>query len=268
MMNIEELKAGYSLVEEVRKTVKLTKRGNEWFGLCPFHSEDTPSFKVSETTGKFHCFGCGKKGDVIDWLREIEGNDLLAGGNDDDSLSDIFKDALALYKKSLLHDGAPCKYIDDRKIPGYIADKFQLGYAPDNWNFISNALEKNYSVDELVNSGLSVKRKNGNGIFDAFRNRIVFPVFTSGGALAGFSCRTISENEPVKYLNSKKTSLYKKDELLFGLNIARFAIAESKTAIVVEGNFDVLSMHTKGKANTVSPCGTALTSNWQKLLTL
>jgi DNA primase catalytic core len=265
MSNIEKLKARYDLVEEVSKTVKLTKRGNEWFGLCPFHSEDTPSFKVNGATGKFHCFGCGKKGDVIDWLRDIEGKDLLAGNNDD-SHSNMLNDALELYTKMLLAGGAQYKYINDRKIPDHIVDKFQLGYAPNRWDFIATSLGRRYSQEELVKEGLCVKRNNGSGVFDAFRNRIVFPVFTGRGILAGFSCRTIAGDDPAKYLNSKKTSLYKKDELLYGLHLAKNAIVATKTAIIVEGNFDVLSMHAKGKVNTVSPCGTALTEKHIKQL--
>jgi DNA primase catalytic core len=261
---VEELKGKYSLLEEVSKVVQLTRKGNEHWGCCPFHGENTPSFKVSEKSGKFKCFGCGKNGDVIDFMREINGIDLLDCGTSENSvLSDINKAASDIFRQCLLDDaiGAEAaRYLKERGVSAEIAEKYQIGFAPDDWEFVSSRLIKMFNAEDIITAGLSAKKKGGLGLYDKFRGRIMFPVISQSGLVLGFSGRSIN-GSTAKYLNSSDSNIFNKKKSLLGLRQASGEIRKADSVVIVEGNFDMVSLSAAGVGNVISTLGTALTAD-------
>lgn len=275
-----------SIEDVISEYVVLSKRsGMNRFGLCPFHNEKTPSFSVSPSRQYFHCFGCGKGGDVVTFIMEIEGLtypealEFLArranipipvADNDAETkkrarMYALNKDAARFfYEKLHAPDGeAGRKYIASRRISAATATNFGLGYAPDSWSSLYDAMrEKGYSELELLDADLVRKGKNG-GYYDTFRNRLVFPVIDTAGKVIGFSGRILGDGEP-KYLNSKETLVFNKGRNLFGLNLAK----KSKAGyiILVEGNVDVVSLHQAGFDSAVASLGTSLTDEQARLI--
>ena len=283
---ISELIERNDIVSVVSDYVRLTKRsGSNMFGLCPFHSEKTPSFSVSPDKQFYHCFGCGKGGGVINFIMDIENLsypeavEFLAKRanmpmpeetNDAEShkrarMLALNKDAARFFYDQLstpLGESAR-EYIGRRQIRPATVKRFGLGAAPDDWSLLLNAMEKKgYTGQELFEAGLARRGKNG-GYYDTFRNRLMFPVIDVRGNVIGFSGRILGDGEP-KYMNSPETLVFNKSRNLFALNLAK----KSKSGYIIlsEGNIDVVSLHQAGFDSAVASLGTSLTPEQARLL--
>ena len=283
---LTELTDRNDIADVVGSYVSLSKRsGANLFGLCPFHSEKTPSFSVSPDKQIYHCFGCGKGGGVVNFIMEIENVsfpeavELLAKRagmqmpqEEDDSASRrrkrlyaLNRDAALFFREALKGaDGnAARQYIAGCRIGAATATAFGLGYAPDTWDSLMNAMRaKGYSSAELIQADLIRQSKNGSW-HDAFRNRVMFPVIDVRGNVIGFSGRILGDGEP-KYLNSRETPVFVKGSNLFGLNIAKKS--KSGYIILVEGNVDVVTLHQAGFDSAVASLGTSLTGEQARLI--
>lgn len=260
MKSVEEIKEEYDLLKEVRKTVQLSRRGVDYWGCCPFHSENTPSFKVSPHTGKYKCFGCGKSGDVIDWKREIDGIELLsssAHGKAGINTSAILETALNYYQEVLNTNKNASWYLMRRKVFPDNARQYHIGAATEGWCDLYNHLSKLYPDEELLESGLFIISRNKGQICDLLRGRIIFPIYNEHGKLKGFSGRTYV-NDNIKCLIAGGKGSFNKNELFLGFPTAMEHIKETGEVLVVEGNFDVLAMARAGKRNCIAICGSAI----------
>lgn len=284
----EDIKARLSIVDVIGQYVKLQKAGSAWKANCPFHQEKTPSFNVNEERNMWHCFGCGKGGDVFAFVMEIEGLEfrealkLLAekagielpeyrtgggqtGAETKDRGLEILDLATKFYVKQLW-ESVPGKkslqYLRDRGLSDDSIRTYSLGYAPDGWEHVTKFLvSRGYRSEELEACGLSLRGKEGRGYYDRFRDRIMFPIHDIIGRTIGYSARVApgGDETQAKYINTPETSLYHKSRALYGLAIAKQAIKETGRIILVEGNMDVIALHQAGVSNTVAVSGTALT---------
>jgi DNA primase len=275
----------------VGEYVSLKKTGNSHKGLCPFHNEKTPSFIVDEGRGFYYCYGCHVGGDAIEFLREhvgysfMEAVEILALRNNitipqsdetqvnrgqrrqkresRDRYFSINKSAMDWFKSQLSGEGL--SYLtQDRKLTRETIDCFQLGFAPEQWDGLTNAICGDWTArrDALALGLISARRQEGRGHYDRYRNRVMFPVFALGGEVIGFSGRTLAKDkETPKYVNSSESDVFTKGRNLYGLLQAKKAIRERSRSIVVEGNVDVLTLVQAGFKETVSPMGTALTED-------
>ena len=283
---ITELVERSDIVDVVSGYVRLGKKsGSNLFGLCPFHSEKTPSFSVSPDKQIYHCFGCGKGGGVINFIMEIEGLtfpeavEFLARRagmpipeeeNDAESrkrarMLALNKDAARFFYEQLATPagGAAREYMATRRIGRATAKNFGVGFAPDSWDSLRNAMKaKGYTDFELADAGL-VRRGKTSGFYDTFRNRLMFPVIDVRGNVIGFSGRILGDGEP-KYMNSPETLVFNKSRNLFALNLAK----KSKSGYIIlsEGNIDVVSLHQAGFDSAVASLGTSLTPEQARLL--
>ncbi len=264
------------LVSLVGQYVLLKKRGKTYSGLCPFHSEKTPSFHVDALKGFYHCFGCGAHGDAIKFLIEngnltfleaveklaaLQGISLRKEKKVFHPTRKFLEEAQVFFAKQWkksVDSSPPRKYLAQRNFKNHTLKKFEIGYAPESWN----ALLKNFnppSLSELEKAGLVKKSEKKGNYYDFFRGRIMFPFRDYQGALVGFAGRSISEDNIPKYLNSPEIELFQKNSFFYGLFQAKEAIAKKKRTIVVEGYTDVLRMHEAGFEETLAVAGTALT---------
>ena len=285
---IRELTERSDITDVVSQYVRLTKRsGSNMFGLCPFHSEKTPSFSISPDKQIYHCFGCGKGGSVINFIMEIE--NLLypdavrflarrAGmavpeDEKDENYSRrermllLNRDAARFFYDQLSTPGGEIarQYILKRDISPAMVTRFGLGFAPDSWDsLVSAMLKKGYTKPELMDAGLAKASKKGSGsIYDTFRNRLMFPVIDIRGSVIGFSGRILDDGEP-KYMNSPETLVFSKSHNLFAMNLAK----KSKMGYIIlsEGNIDVVAMHQAGFDCAVASLGTSLTPEQARLI--
>jgi DNA primase len=287
---IETVREQVDLVEVASEYLHLTRRGKDYVALCPFHQEKTPSFTVSREKQIFHCFGCGTGGNVFHFLMAMENLTFpeavrqLAeraglpvpvageGGEKKARLESRILEMNALardfYGRILRErpEGAPAReYLAKRGLTGETALLFGLGYAPDAWDSLTSHLRgQGYTLDEILAAGLAVAGERGRP-FDRFRRRVIFPIHTVGGKIAGFGGRILGEGEP-KYLNSPETPVFNKREVLYGLDRARQAIKELGFAVIMEGYMDVLTAHQAGITNAVGSLGTSLTFEQGRLL--
>ena len=284
---IEELVARCDIVDVVSDYVQLTKRsGANQFGLCPFHSEKTPSFSVSPDKQIYHCFGCGKGGGVISFIMEIEnlpfrdavaflarraGMEVPDEDGDKDMagrrarLLELNKAAARWFYDNLSKPGgaAAVSYIQKRRLTKKTVTNFGLGAAPDDWYALVNEMRKRgFSDQELLDAGLAKRGKNG-GVYDVFRNRLVFPVIDVRGSVIGFSGRILDDGEP-KYLNTPDTPVFSKSRNLFALNLAKRS--KRGMLILAEGNVDVVMLHQAGFDCAVASLGTSLTAEQARLM--
>ena len=270
----EKIRASIDIAEVVSEVVSLQTAGKgQLKGLCPFHNEKTPSFHVNQDRGFYYCFGCGAKGDVFDFLMQTQGIDFgeslrILGQRTGIEVSppsqidlkkrdlyELNKIALKYFRDNL--NDEIIGYLLNRKLSQESIDKFEIGFALDSWDsFLKYAIAKNISEQELVNAGL-IRKNDNNRTYDYFRNRIMFPIKDYLGRVVGFSGRVIDESLP-KYLNTNETSIFKKAELLYGLDTAKHAIRETKTAIVVEGFMDAIALQQTGFDNAVAALGANL----------
>ena len=285
---ISELIERNDIVSVVSDYVRLTKRsGSNMFGLCPFHSEKTPSFSVSPDKQFYHCFGCKKGGGVISFIMEEENlsfpdavrflakranlpvpeEEQGEGSRLRARLLELNRDAARFYYE-LLHDkrGEACaEYLNQRRITRRTAVNFGLGASADEWDGLLTAMaRKGYSKAELLAAGLVVQGKGGS-VYDKFRKRLIFPVIDVRGDVVAFGGRIVDKNDPgAKYMNSPETIIYSKRRVLYGLNLAKKSKREN--IILVEGNIDVVMLHQAGFDNACASMGTALTTEQIRLL--
>ncbi len=290
---ISDIKNAADIVEIVSESVLLKKAGRNYIGLCPFHSEKTPSFTVSPEKQIFYCFGCGAGGNVFSFLMKQEGLSFpeavkaIAGRygieipvhdmspeqerrvRERESLFSINRQAMEYFRHALLDSPAGKKamaYLNKRNITKEIIDDFNLGYVPDEWdNLLNYFSRKKIPVELLEKSGMVVPRKKGNGFYDRFRNRIIFPIIDVRMQVIGFGGRVMDESLP-KYLNSPETPLYNKSRSLYGLHKTKHKCRERGEVYIVEGYFDLLSLYQHGIENVAATLGTSLTSAHAKLL--
>lgn len=284
---LQELTERNEISDVVSQYVKLNKRsGSNLFGLCPFHNEKTPSFSVSPDRQIYHCFGCGKGGGVINFIMEVENlsfpdavrflakrvgmvvpeDEFDNGRQRRERMLELNRDAARFFHERLLAPGGEIAkdYVQKREISGAMVTKFGLGFAPDSWDSLVNAMrEKGYNKAELVDAGLARAAKKGDGVYDAFRNRLMFPVIDVRGSVIGFSGRILGDGEP-KYLNSPETLVFNKSRNLFALNLAK----KSKKGYLIlsEGNIDVVALHQAGFDCAVASLGTSLTPEQARLI--
>lgn len=283
---LTELADRNDIADVVSGYVRLGKKsGSNLFGLCPFHSEKTPSFSVSPDKQIYHCFGCGKGGGVINFIMEIEGLSFpeaveflarRAGMPMPDQENDaeakrrarmyaLNKDAARFFYEQLKSPAGVRgrEYMAGRKISPATATNFGLGYAPESWDALGTAMRaKGYSNQELVDADL-IRPGKRNGFYDTFRNRLMFPVIDVRGNVIGFSGRILGDGEP-KYLNTKETLVFNKGRNLFALNLAKKS--KSGYLILVEGNVDVVSLHQAGFDSAIASLGTSLTAEQARLI--
>src|SRR5256885_10986168 len=268
--------------------IVLKKSGRGFTGLCPFHSEKTPSFHVNVDTRSYKCFGCSEGGDVFTFLEKIDGLTpaealkVLAerAGVELTSRRDpaeqerekrllAANDTAHFYFRQALRGTARGKevaaYIAGRGIQPETVERFGLGYAPDSFDgLLSYLRKKGYADEEAVSAGLISSTERG--LFDRFRDRLIVPIKDGRGRIVAFGGRAMRPDQPGKYLNSPQTVLFNKSATLHGLDTARAAIRKDATAVIVEGYFDAIAMHQAGFANTVASMGTALTEDQYHVL--
>ncbi len=290
---IQRVKDATDIVSVIGEHVPLKKAGSSYKGLCPFHSEKSPSFMVSPSRNSFHCFGCGKGGNVITFVMEVEkltfpeALRLLAeksgivlphpesreGDQEQerqrDRLFELNEFAGKFFHERLLsaEGQAAREYFKARGFTKEDALKFQVGFAPAGWDALKNASQKaGFKQEEMVLAGLIVHNEEKNSFYDKFRNRLIFPVKNNYDKIIGFGGRTLSDESGPKYLNSPETLLFKKGENLYLLEAAREAVRQKGFVVVVEGYFDALALHHHGFENTVATLGTAMTSQHGRIL--
>lgn len=282
---LEKIKERLDIVELVSEYVHLKKSGSNHMGLCPFHSEKTPSFTVSDSKQIFHCFGCGAGGDAITFVMRRENLDFVEALRFlaekynipwEDSVNqegselkrvfyDINKEAARYFHQNLMKHKEATAYLDSRGIGYETARKFGLGFASDSWEQLLNALkEKGFSEADIEKTGLIGIRKNVTGFYDKFRNRLIFPIVDTRSRVIGFGGRVLDKSLP-KYLNSPDTVVFNKGNHLYGLNIID-KNKNRKKIMLVEGYMDVISLHANGIDYAVASLGTALTETQAKLL--
>ncbi len=287
---IDEIKTRIDILDVVQSRVVLKKRGANYWGCCPFHSEKTPSFCVSPQKGIFKCFGCGEGGDAISFLMKINNqsfNDVIRDlaaqfgielpatyGNlklvteERQKIRDSLKDACDFYFNNLSTEKDAQKasqYLNKRGITGDIINEYKLGYSLKSQNALFNHLKSKYTPDIMEKAGLVIKTENGNYI-DRFKNRIIIPIRDEASNVIAFGARAVDEGQNPKYLNSPDTVLYNKSRILYGIDKAKDKMIEDDYVVIMEGYFDVISAQAAGLKNTVASCGTALTVDHIRLI--
>ena len=276
----DELRQRLSIVDVVSRRVPLNKKGQNFWGCCPFHNEKTPSFSVSEDKGFYHCFGCGEHGDIISFVMKSENVDFKTAIREladmaglkvpeykprdpeqiarEESYVGITDRAATVFSQKLFDaSGAHAlEYVRKRGFTDDMIKKYRIGYAPKN-SIIANTFT-NIKPDALIATGLV--RRGDYGLYDFFRDKLMFPIFNAHNQIVAFSGRSLDGSEP-KYINTTDTELFHKRQTIFGFNFARDAIHRANRSIVVEGQIDAIQMQCHGFGETVAPLGTALTSD-------
>ncbi|MDA8334542.1 MAG: DNA primase [Peptococcaceae bacterium] len=286
---LEEIRLRTDIVRLVGDYVPLTRRGTNYFGLCPFHTDSKPSFSVNGDKQIFKCFGCGAGGDVFRFLMLREGLDFpetvreLArragvtvpqhGGRSKEDLQaescrGVCEAAATFFYEALREGQAGAsarRYLEGRGLDSRIAEKFRIGFAPPGWQVLWTHLKKcGFGADDVIAAGLARRGTSGEP-YDYFRDRVMFPVWDPQGRVAGFGGRVLNDGEP-KYLNSPETACFNKGRLLFGLHLARQAAREEGCLVLMEGYLDVVSAHRHGITNAVASLGTSLTKEQARLI--
>jgi len=297
--NIEQIAAANDIVEVIGSYFPLKRAGSSYKALCPFHQEKTPSFNVSSPRQSFHCFGCGAGGSVFRFVMDYEHLDFpsavkklaaragipvieehaSSGGDDRQhearrTLLQLHAEAAEWFHENLLKRewaSAARDYLKRRGIDRQVAGNWKIGFAPDAWDAsLKWALDRGYRRSEILQSGL-VKPRDENrpegDVYDRFRNRIMFPICNDVGEVIAFSGRVLgSDAETAKYLNSPETPLFRKGNVLFGLHKTKRAVIDAKSAIVCEGQLDLITLFEAGITNVVAPQGTAFTEHQARTL--
>ncbi|MEO0084456.1 MAG: DNA primase [candidate division WOR-3 bacterium] len=297
---IDEIKSKLDILEVIQGYIRTQKAGNNWRALCPFHNEKTPSLYISPDKQVWHCFGCGRGGSIFQFVMEMEGLDfsdalrMLAQKagvelkkydksfyTKRSKILEINEIALNFYLSSLKNTRGGKRafnYLLSRGLNEKTIKEFKIGYAPNNWQALTNLLKsKNFSEEEIILSGFGLKAQSSlnqkKNIYDRFRGRIMFPIFSINGEVIAFSGRILPELETkkdgtkeAKYINTPNTPLYEKSNVLYNLDKARNFIKQEKFALIVEGNLDMILSYQAGVKNVVAPCGTALTPEHLKIL--
>ena len=290
MSPVEQIKERLSITDVVSSYLKLDRAGVNLKARCPFHNERTPSFFVSPTRGSFHCFGCGKGGDVFSFIQEIEGVDFrkaleilseragveLKGIDPRErselaSLRALLEEATKFFEKNLQVNAQALEYLRGRGLKDETIKDFRLGYTPESWDILMKHMSsKNFSDVLIERAGLAVRGERG--FYDRFRGRIMFPIADGQGRVVGFSGRVFSaEGGPAsggpqstnlsKYINTPETVLYNKSKILYGYGRAEKFLAQNALAVLVEGQMDLILAHQAGTQDAVATSGTALTED-------
>lgn len=281
----DELRQRLSIVDVVSKRVPLAKKGQNYWGCCPFHNEKTPSFSVNEQKGFYHCFGCGEHGDIISFVMKSQNMGYIDAIKElanqaglklpdykpkspeqqarESSYFEIMEVAAKTFSEKLYDETgrAALEYIRGRGFTDEVVKKYRIGYAAKN-NILSTKFS-NQKEANVIATGLV--RRGDYGLHDFFRDRLMFPIFNIHGQIVAFSGRSMDGSEP-KYINTSDTELFHKRQTIFGLNFARDAIYKANRSIVVEGQIDAIKMQTNGFVETVAPLGTALTEDHLQIL--
>ena len=292
----EKVREATDLVDLVSEYLTLKKKGKNFLGLCPFHQEKTPSFSVSPEKGVYHCFGCAKGGDIFNFVMDVEhfsfpealrylarkANINLPEKRDKkemdyyERLYFAVSAAQEYFHQSLMDEKVAAEgwaYLNRRGVAREMIDTFQIGYAPMSWEGVIDFGRKNgVTIDSLAIAGLAVKKDTmlriptGTGYYDRFRRRFTFPIQNISGRIVAFGGRAVNPKDQPKYLNCPETPIYKKGKELFGLAITKEEIRRSKTAILVEGYIDLISLYQRGILNVAAALGTAFTAEQAVLL--
>jgi len=282
---LDEIKDRLDIVDLISEYVNLKKAGQNWKGLCPFHTEKTPSFTVSPAKQIFHCFGCGSGGDIFTFLTRYESltfpealkilatragvtiKTFQKGADttgEKETLLTIHRDALEFFQQYLRKNAKAIEYLKERGISSNAQNLFSLGFAPRSWNALLSFLErKGHKADTIKKAGLVTK--GTKGYYDTFRGRIIFPIHDHKGDVVAFGGRSIDGSDP-KYLNSPETLIFNKRRVLYGLHYAKDSIKKTGHALLMEGYLDVITAHIHGFKNALAPLGTALTQEHDKLI--
>ncbi len=284
---IDEILNRVSVVEIIGKYIEIKKNGKNYLALCPFHQEKTPSFSISEEKGLYHCFGCGASGNTIKFLMDYQklsfletlqelakmaGIDLSQFSDEKEFFSekeknvllDINREAMLYFHNYLWSNseaGEARNYLKGRNIKPETVKDYRLGYGGKGWNSLKDYLNgKGYKDNDILKAGLI--SKGSNGLYDRFRERIIFPILDKDGNTVGFGGRILKDDKKTaKYLNTAENPVFHKGNMLFSLNFARDEAAKKKEAILVEGYMDVIALYQNGIKNVVAPLGTALTES-------
>jgi DNA primase len=293
---IDEVKQRVDIVDVISEHVVLRKRGKDFFGSCPFHEEKSPSFTVSPSKQMYYCFGCAAGGSAINFLMELgkrsftevvldlarryqvsvktlepeQQQEIQRRISLQEQLYEILAVTASFYQHALRQSQGEIALnylLQQRRLREETIQQFQLGYAPAGWETLYRYLvdQKGFSVKLVEQAGLVKPKKSGDGYIDMFRDRLIIPIADTQGRIIGFGGRTLSDEQP-KYLNSPETELFNKGKTLFGLDRAKSAIAKQDSAVVVEGYFDAIALHSAGINHTVASLGTALSIEQVKLL--
>ena len=287
--SIDELREKADIVQVISDYVALKKRGKNYLGLCPFHSEKTASFTVSPDKHLYHCFGCHEGGNLFSFIMRVEnvefaeaceilaekvgvtlqysGPRIASTSSSKSQKERAYFALLAAARFYQSHLKLADDYLKERGINEKSQKDFMLGCAVEEWDTLYKYLTgKGFSPVDLEAVGLVKPRENSTGAYDLLRHRLIFPIVDLRGKVAGFSGRALEKDQDPKYLNSPDTLVFNKGSLLYGLNLAKEPIKKLKYAVLVEGNVDVVSCHQAGATNTVAPLGTAFTPEQARLL--
>lgn len=288
---VQDIKGRLDIVDVVSEYIPLKPGGSGAFKAnCPFHNEKSPSFYVSRPRQSWHCFGCDQGGDSISFVMRMEGMEFREAlehlaqktgvvlpkydgekASQRKRLHEVNDIAMRFFRASLQNlptaDHARA-YLAKRGVDDLTADLFQIGYAPDSWDALTAALaSKEVTEAEMLLAGLVGKREKGTGVYDRFRNRLMFPIGDVHGNIVGFTGRILTDSkEEAKYVNTPETSVYRKSAVLYGLDKAKGEIRRQDVAVIVEGNMDVVGSHQFGVTHVVASSGTALTTEQLALL--
>jgi DNA primase len=289
----DRVKQQADIVRVVGEYIRLKKSGQNFTGLCPFHGEKTPSFAVHPVKQIYHCFGCGKGGDVFNFVMEMDKvpfpeavrivaekcgiaipkpKERSPGERKENqqraALIEMHREAQAFFVKQLestAEGRAARAYLEDRGLNAEALSRFGIGYAPSGGDALLRSLKQKYAEKLLVESGLISRDQNGGRLFDRFRRRITFPIANESGKIVAFGCRALGDDQP-KYLNSPETPIYSKSNVLYHMDGAKETIRRQDFAILVEGYMDAIAVARVGIANVVASCGTSLAEPQIKLL--
>ena len=285
---IDEIRSRADIVTVVSDYVALKKRGKNYLGLCPFHSEKTASFTVSQEKQLFHCFGCSEGGNVFSFIMKMEkvpfaesakiladklGITLKEGerasGRETSSnqkLTEILEFAVKFYEKQLPRSESAVAYITKRGLSKETLSAFRIGYSPESWDSLYRYLViEGFLPKDIEKAGLIIPREGNTSYYDRFRNRLMIPIFDHKGKPIAFGARSLDGSEP-KYINSPESPLYNKGSVLYGLDLSKEHIREQDSVLIMEGYMDVISAYSAGFRNVVASSGTALTAAHAKLL--
>jgi DNA primase len=294
MADTQTIKDRIDIVQLLQEYLNLKKAGANWKANCPFHNEKTPSFMVHPEKQIWHCFGCGKGGDIFTFIQEIEGLDFIealklladrAGVKLTDSRSSEINKNQKIRLQEINSKVADFfhNFLVEMKVarPAYdyltkqrglshtAINNWQIGYVPDQWDLLTQyMLKKGVGIDDLVSSGLTIKNAERNSWYDRFRGRLMFPIWDVHGSIVGFTGRILveKENSGGKYVNTPQTALYDKSRVIYGLNKAKQEIKTKDLAVLVEGQMDVIACHEAGMKNVIAASGTSLTDEQVKLI--
>ncbi len=287
----QQIKDKLDILDVVSRTVILKKKGQNYWGLCPFHKEKTPSFSVNPSKGIYKCFSCGEGGDVISFLMKTQNKNFMEVVKDEaqalgielpkniggapekkelkQQILNVLKDACEFYNLNLTTSPNAQKALayvkEDRGLSDEVIATYKLGYAPNSYDTLYKRFLGKYSNEVLEQSGLVIKREREVGYVDRFRHRVIIPIFDENGNVVAFGARALDGQEP-KYLNSPESLVYNKSKTLYGLYHAKEAIKDEDAVVIMEGYFDVISTQASGIKNCVASCGTALTSGHINLI--